>query len=104
MAWKVFQERGIPARILMVARSDHSDGHAAAVFETPDGSCLVYDERGSRDLKGINLNSAPLEIARRAFGSKVTGAYFYGVRRPSGADKDRRMSPREVRGRSLFTL
>ncbi len=133
-AWRLMLESGVPAKILMLAHPDHDEGHACVAFETPEGGCVVYDSAGARDLKGLNLNSPAIAIARRAFGKKVSAAYFYPglkgilgsvsrnrqlspqerrdylpslarlLEEPEAPPTGRRMSPREVRGRSLFNL
>ena len=98
-AWRLMLESGVPSKILMHAHPDQDEGHASVAFETPEGGLLVYDADGSRDLEGLNFHSGALAIARRAFGEKVSAAYFYpGLKGVLGSvSRDRPLSPRERR-------
>jgi len=97
-AWRLFKAKGVASRILMLASPDIEEAHCALVYETPSGGVMVYDSDGTRDLE-ISPQASALKIARAAFGSTVSAAYFYeGLARTlEGISKNRRLSPREAR-------
>jgi hypothetical protein len=96
------QEQGVPGRLLMLAHPDDGGGHCAVAFQT-DAGLLVYDDTGTIEVPGANLRSSAMTVAKCAFpGTKA--AYWYGASSLKTHSRDRRLSPREIRGRSLFTL
>jgi hypothetical protein len=104
-AHRLFKAEGIASRILMLTCPDVDEAHCALVYETPGDGVIVYDGDGSRDLR-VSPKASALVIARAAFGPKVSAAYWYpGLKRTlESVLRNRRMSPREARGRSLFTV
>jgi hypothetical protein len=97
-AHRLFKAEGVASRILMFTSPDMEEAHAALVYETPRGGVMVYDADGSRDLS-ISPKASALDIARRAFGSKVSAAYFYGglQRTLESISRNRQLSPQELR-------
>ena len=102
-SWMRLRESGAPSRIMAIVYRD-GDMHAATAFEAPNGKFFVYDERGSRRLHGASMSWTPLRIARRAFGSQIVSAKWINPETAPEIPIGRRLSPRECRGRSLFTV
>ncbi len=130
LSWLTLRQCGAPARMLL-AIYDDGIGHVCTFFAAPNDRCFVYDEQGSRYVRGVSMDTPPLAIARKAFGAEVRSAsWILGPAQRNGKDRRlspaecrnhlpslarlleqdaapvhaRRMSPREARGRSLFTI
>jgi hypothetical protein len=133
-AWKRLRENNVPCRFLMLAHPANEEGHCGVVFETPGGGALFYDADGSVELRGLRLHSLALAVARSVFPTCKAAYWLGGSRtlNRQGPDRKlsplecrshlpafdrlleleeapaiplgRRMSPREARGRSLFTV
>ena len=132
LAWLTLARTGAPARVILAFYPD-GNSHTFTFFSFPNNKCVAYDQHGSRFLDGVSMNSTPLAIARKACGSHVRSAcWIIGPsKQPQGTRKlsplecrshlpafdrlleleevpaiphRRRMSPREARGRSLFTV
>ena len=99
-SWLRLRESGAPSRIMAMVFRD-GESHAATVFQSPDGNIFIYDPlKGSRRLSGLSMDSPPLRIARRVFGSRIVSARW--IKPPEDAQpkihgRNRRLSPRECR-------
>jgi hypothetical protein len=96
------RESGLNSRLLVLKEHGEEKAHVVVAFEVPGGGVYVYDGAGARHIPGATLLWSADAIARASFGSAVALARWQGATKPSGPN--RKLSPRECRGRGLFPL
>jgi hypothetical protein len=101
LAHRRIREGGLDSRLLVLTERGEDKAHVVVCFPAPDNAGLyVFDGAGSRLVPGATLQWDARSIARAA-GFDATLVRWQGTARPSG---NRRLSPRECRGRGLFPL